>query len=160
MGLLQEYSAHCMARHWILILALASLSYQAEGSYKWPTPWKALSWTDDPGGSNNIWRNMDDRLERRRELLVPEGALEGAWGEENDFPRLILPKMDNVGKGVYRTAGVGKRRARNSYSSYRKAVGKRGGSTSYSSYRKSVGKRNMLGSHDLNDYYWWLQQNT
>ena len=76
-----------------------------------------------------MWRNMDDRLERRRELLIPEGALghsrsfqcrsyplnihltsEGAlgeenvgeWGEENDFPRLILPKMDNVGKSVYR----------------------------------------------------------
>ena len=25
--------------------------------------------------------------------------------------------------------------------------------------RKSVGKRNMLSAHDLNDYYWWLQQN-
>ena len=25
--------------------------------------------------------------------------------------------------------------------------------------RKSVGKRNMLGAHDLNDYYLWLQQN-
>ena len=25
--------------------------------------------------------------------------------------------------------------------------------------RKSVGKRNMLSAHDLNDYYWWIQQN-
>ena len=24
-------------------------SEKAEGSYEWPTPWKSLSWTDDPG---------------------------------------------------------------------------------------------------------------
>lgn len=33
--------------------ALAAVSTEksekAEGSYEWPTPWKSLSWTDDPG---------------------------------------------------------------------------------------------------------------
>ena len=54
-----------------------------------------------------MWRNMDDRLERRRELLIP-GALGeeniGGWreAEGNGFPRLILPKMDDVGRSVYR----------------------------------------------------------
>ena len=57
-----------------------------------------------------MWRNMDDRLERRRELLIPipGGVLEkgniGGWGvgEGNAVPRIILPEMDNVGKSAYR----------------------------------------------------------
>ena len=61
-----------------------------------------------------MWRNMDDRLERRRELLIPGGSLDleedgegnlGGWrreGEGNAFPRLVLPKLVNVGKSSYR----------------------------------------------------------
>lgn len=59
-----------------------------------------------------MWRNMDDRLERRRELLIPGGGLDleedgeanlGGWrGEGNTFPRLMLPKLVNVGKSSYR----------------------------------------------------------
>ena len=51
-----------------------------------------------------MWRNMDDRLERRRELVIPGGALEeeniGGWsleGEGNAFP-----EMDSVGKSGHR----------------------------------------------------------
>ena len=64
---------------------------------------------------------MDDRLERRRELLIPGGSLDleedgegnlggwmrkgegnlGGWGREGEG-RLMLPKLVNVGKSSYR----------------------------------------------------------
>merc|ERR1711962_678414 len=119
---------------------------------------------------------MDDRLERRRELLIPRGVLrpssapQGVFGQASSdgdqsllgssVPQGLLDQASKTGgwRDGKRTTGEVKRRSRNSYSSYRKAVGKRG-SASYSSYRKSVGKRNMLSNHDLNNYYWWLQLN-
>ena len=54
-----------------------------------------------------MWRNMDDRLERRRELLIPQGAVEekdggwvgtGGWKEGNGFQRPSSPRLSTLSR--------------------------------------------------------------